>query len=138
MCSSGPSLSTSRGFLPSIVVLTLAVELVCPTAYADVLDDSGVAAAYGTVVDSIVVSGNRNTQSLVLLREMETRPGDVLDPDIFKRDLRFIGDRTLQPVSQVYTAVRQIRFFEGTDLLRQVARQELPRPPRAAQSELHA
>ncbi|MFQ5511998.1 MAG: BamA/TamA family outer membrane protein [Candidatus Krumholzibacteriia bacterium] len=68
-------------------------------AGADTVDDSGVAHAYGTVVDSIVVAGNKNTKSHVLLREMETRPGDVLDREIFRRDLRFITD--LSPFATV-------------------------------------
>lgn len=63
------------------------------------VDDSGVSWAYGMVVDSITVSGNRSTKDYVILREMETQPGEVLDRDTLKRDMRFIGDLT--PFSSV-------------------------------------
>lgn len=56
------------------------------------VDDSGVAHAYGTVVDSITVSGNRGTRDFVVLRELETQPGEVLEPETIRRDIRFVGD----------------------------------------------
>jgi outer membrane protein insertion porin family len=48
--------------------------------------------AYGWVVDSITVAGTNKTKPIVILREMETRPGDILKKDILDRDLRYIGD----------------------------------------------
>ena len=42
------------------------------------VDDSSVVDAYGTIVDSIVVTGNRDTKSYIFVREMETRVGDIL------------------------------------------------------------
>ena len=60
----------------------------------DTVVDSAVVWAYGTVVDSITVTGNKDTKGYVVLREMETRPGDVLEPAIFRRDVRFITDLT--------------------------------------------
>jgi outer membrane protein assembly factor BamA len=48
--------------------------------------------AYGQVIDSITVSGNVKTSSIALLREMELRVGDQLDPVKLKRDHRYLTD----------------------------------------------
>ncbi len=92
----------------------LLILLIASKGYADIVDDSALAGAYGTVVDSIVVTGNRNTKGYVLLREMETRPGDVLDPEIMRRDLRFISD--LSPFATV--TVRADSLAPGHSALR--------------------
>lgn len=63
------------------------------------VDESGVSWAYGLVVDSITVSGNKYTKDYVVLREMETQPGEVLDKGTLRRDIRFLGDMT--PFSSV-------------------------------------
>ena len=64
------------------------------------VDDSQVAWAYGSIVDSITIRGNRDTRSFVILREMETRPGSVLEERFLHRDLRFIYG--LSPIETVY------------------------------------
>lgn len=46
------------------------------------------------LVDSVTVSGNRYTKTHVVLREMETRPGDVLERTTIRRDIRFLNDMT--------------------------------------------
>ena len=65
----------------------------------DTVDDTAIRWAYGTVVDSITVTGNKDTRDFVILREMETRPGDVLAERIIRRDIRFITD--LSPFATV-------------------------------------
>lgn len=57
-------------------------------------DESGVSWAYGWMVDSVTVSGNTHTRGYVVLREMETQPGDALDRDTIRRDIRFLNDMT--------------------------------------------
>jgi outer membrane protein insertion porin family len=39
-------------------------------------------------VESIVLDGNDNTKDYVILREMNTKPGDVLNENVLKKDLR--------------------------------------------------
>ncbi len=63
------------------------------------IDENGVSWAYGLVVDSVTVSGNKNTQTYVVLREMETQPGERLERDTIRRDIRFLSDMT--PFSSV-------------------------------------
>jgi outer membrane protein insertion porin family len=63
------------------------------------IDESRVSWAYGLVVDSVTVSGNKGTKSHVILREMETQPGDVLDRETIRRDIRYLSDMT--PFSSV-------------------------------------
>jgi outer membrane protein insertion porin family len=58
------------------------------------VDETGVSWAYGRIVDSVTVTGNEHTKDYVILREMETRPGDVLDRATIRRDIRFLGDMT--------------------------------------------
>ncbi len=62
-------------------------------------DDSEVSWAYGMIVDSVTVTGNKHTRSHAILREMETQPGQVLDRDTFHRDFRFLND--MSPFSDV-------------------------------------
>jgi outer membrane protein insertion porin family len=67
----------------------------CPLmAESSAVDDTGVLWAYGTVVDSVTVAGNDHTKTFVILREMETQPGDVLDRETLRRDIRFLNDLT--------------------------------------------
>ncbi len=48
--------------------------------------------AYGQVIDTITVTGNAKTRSIALLREMELRVGNQLDPVKLKRDHRYLTD----------------------------------------------
>ena len=48
--------------------------------------------AYGLVIDTLSVSGNDRTQSMALLREMESRVGDRLERKKLERDYRYLGD----------------------------------------------
>lgn len=45
---------------------------------------------YGWVVDSVTVAGNTTTRDMVILREMETQPGNVIKEKIIERDIRFL------------------------------------------------
>jgi len=63
------------------------------------LNETGFEWAYWTIVDSVTVSGNNDTKPWVILREMETQPGEILDPATFRRDIHFLRDMT--PFSSV-------------------------------------
>jgi outer membrane protein insertion porin family len=63
------------------------------------LDETGFSWAYGTIVDSVTVTGNKDTKPWVILREMETQPGEVLNAATFRRDIHFLRDMT--PFSSV-------------------------------------
>jgi outer membrane protein assembly factor BamA len=63
-----------------------------PRAKAMTVENGSMDWAYGWVVDSITVTGTKKTRPIVILREMETRPGDALNQHILDRDLRYIGD----------------------------------------------
>jgi outer membrane protein assembly factor BamA len=78
-----------------LVFALLVPESALPSTHAVV--DSAVVHAYGTVVDSIVVTGNRDTKSYVFVREMETHVGGVLVKEDLERDIRFIND--MSPVA---------------------------------------
>jgi outer membrane protein assembly factor BamA len=58
------------------------------------IDEAKISWAYGMVVDSVTVKGNKNTKTYAILREMETQPGDLLDPTTIRRDIRFVSDMT--------------------------------------------
>ncbi|MCZ6767602.1 MAG: BamA/TamA family outer membrane protein [bacterium] len=82
------------------VCLTLPLTL----AHADTAPEQpDISWAYGTIVDSVTVSGNRNTKGYVILREMQTQPGAVLNQKDFERDIRFITD-----LSPIQTAIARI------------------------------
>ncbi len=74
-------------FLPAILLL-----LFPPRAASTTVENGAMEWAYGWVVDSITVSGNRKTKSFVILREMETRAGGVLNRETLARDSRYLGD----------------------------------------------
>lgn len=61
--------------------------------------------AYGLVVDSISVYNNENTKTFVVLREMETRVGDLLDRVKLDRDQHFLTD--LSVFAWVQVSVRR-------------------------------
>lgn len=83
---------------PTLLLLLLLLQLATDAfAESDAVDDSDVAWAYGAIVDSITVTGNRKTRTFAILREMEIREGHVLNPDDLERDLRFITD--LSPIA---------------------------------------
>jgi outer membrane protein assembly factor BamA len=63
-------------------------------------DLSGIRWALGTTVDSITVRGNKRTQSLAILREMETRPGGVMTEKAIRRDFHYLSD--LSPIASVH------------------------------------
>jgi outer membrane protein insertion porin family len=87
----------SRALVP--LFFALFSPLASASAASSVVDDSGVAHAYGAIVDSIIVSGNRHTKAFVILREMETQVGEVLDKKTIHRDIRYITD--LSPFASV-------------------------------------
>lgn len=75
-------------FLP-IVLLPLAL----PTgADSTTVENGSLTWAYGWVVDSITVEGNQKTKTFAILREMETRPGHVLNKPAIDRDSRYLED----------------------------------------------
>jgi outer membrane protein insertion porin family len=78
------------------------------------VDETGVSWAYGTVVDSVTVTGNEHTKTFVILREMETQPGEVLDREALRRDIRYLNDLT--PLSSA--AVRADSLGPGHCALR--------------------
>jgi outer membrane protein assembly factor BamA len=82
--------------------------------YLYAYDESGVAWAYGTVVDSISVTGNKNTKTFAIVREMETHTGGVLDSRALRRDIRFLSD--LSPFATV--TVRADSLSPGHSALR--------------------
>jgi len=43
-------------------------------------------------VDSVTVEGNTKTKDFAVLREMELRPGMILQPEIWERDRRYLQD----------------------------------------------
>jgi outer membrane protein assembly factor BamA len=45
---------------------------------------------YGCIVDSIAVTGNEHTKAIVILREMATKQGRVLDERLIRRDAAYI------------------------------------------------
>jgi len=61
-------------------------------------DKGNLTRAYGTVVDSVTVSGNTRTRTFAILREMQTQPGSFLEEKAIKRDIRFISD--LSPIAE--------------------------------------
>ena len=63
------------------------------------IDEARFSWAYGTVVDSVTVKGNKDTKPWVILREMETQPGEVLDRTTLRRDIHFLRD--LSPFASV-------------------------------------
>ncbi len=81
-----------------LVVLILAVPPE-PTAAAKDVSLSGVEGAFGAVVDSVTVRGNKRTKTFAILREKETRPGHVLTEKAIRRDIRYLSD--LSPIAAV-------------------------------------
>jgi outer membrane protein assembly factor BamA len=77
-------------------IASVFIILICLSSPAQAnpiqVDDSRFAWAYGTVVDSVTIRGNKGTLEHAVLREMQTQPGDVLKETDIKRDVRFIYD----------------------------------------------
>ena len=77
-----------------LTFVCLSLVLLSPLSKAQAqsngIDEAAVAWAYGTIVDSVTVIGNTKTQGYVILREMETQPGDVLNETDLARDVHFI------------------------------------------------
>lgn len=70
--------------------------------------------AFGSVIDSIFVSGNEKTATIALLREMESRVGHRLDQVKLERDHRYLGD-----LSSIATVdIQVILLSEGHCALR--------------------
>jgi outer membrane protein insertion porin family len=91
---------TSGRFWATACVVIISSFAAFPTkADPGPVDESGVSWAYGMIVDSVTVSGNEVTKDYVILREMETQPGEVLDRATLRRDIRYLGDMT--PLSSV-------------------------------------
>jgi outer membrane protein assembly factor BamA len=83
-----------------LVPLLLVILSLAPPVFANGFADSTLTRFYGTVVDSVTISGNHDTKSHVILREMQTQPGDVLEEMVIRRDFRFIRD--LSPLADVH------------------------------------
>jgi outer membrane protein assembly factor BamA len=82
-----------RHWAVSIYLLITFYSLALPTGAAGATVDNGsITWAYGWVVDSITVAGNQKTKTFAILREMETRPGDVLNELAIERDSRYLSD----------------------------------------------
>jgi outer membrane protein insertion porin family len=107
--------------LAGLLILFLPVPN--PLASPDLVDASHIRWAYGTVVDSVTITGNKHTRSFAMLREMETQPGAVLEEKKILRDIRYLND--LNPVAALHvradslspghTAIR-LRVEERSDL----------------------
>jgi len=94
----------TRARCPAVAFAAVCLILPLTLAHADTVPEQpDFSWAYGAIVDSVTVSGNRNTKSYVILREMQTQPGTVLDEKDFDRDLRFITD-----LSPIQTTLAQI------------------------------
>ncbi len=122
----------SLGRIGTAASLVLFLLFALPTtvwSVSDTEDTSSLVRAYGTVVDSVTVTGNTRTRTFAILREMQTQPGNVLEEKAIQRDIRFISD--LSPVAEVtitadslsagHTALRihvteRSRWFMGTIL----------------------
>jgi outer membrane protein assembly factor BamA len=50
----------------------------------------GIEPYYGCKIDSIVVTGNEHTKTIVILREMATKRGSVLDERLIRRDSAYL------------------------------------------------
>lgn len=86
-------------FLAAVGLLVLALTLSPHVSSADEseggpngFDSEEFGWAYGQLVDSITVSGNKRTKAFVILREMETRAGDRLYRQSLERDHRYLND----------------------------------------------
>jgi outer membrane protein assembly factor BamA len=62
--------------------------------------------AQGRTIDTVLVYGNTRVATIAILREMESRPGAVLDATAVDRDQRFLGD--LSPFATVDIQVEPI------------------------------
>ncbi|MEJ2722567.1 MAG: POTRA domain-containing protein, partial [bacterium] len=98
----------SSVWLRAVASATIILTCSFPPATANPaqVDDSRLAWAYGSIVDSVTVSGNKNTRSHAVLREMQTQPGDVLVESTIKRDIRFIGD--MSPFASVEASAESL------------------------------
>jgi outer membrane protein assembly factor BamA len=105
-------------------LIILLVPIPESQASPDLVDDSRIRWAYGTIVDSVTITGNKHTRSFAMLREMETQPGDELVEKKIHRDIRYLDD--LNPVAAIevwadslspgHCALR-LRVEERSDLL---------------------
>jgi outer membrane protein assembly factor BamA len=77
----------------AILLLLSLYSFAFPTnGIAATVDNGSISWAYGWAVDSITVAGNQKTKTFAILREMETRPGDVLTEQAIERDSRYLSD----------------------------------------------
>lgn len=89
------------GIPPSKAELTPAEET------SETFDAEAFSWAYGQVIDSITVIGNKKTKSIALLREMESRVGERLDRKKLARDQRYLND--LSSIADIEVEVVQVR-----------------------------
>jgi outer membrane protein insertion porin family len=91
-------------------VATLIIHLTCVFSISQAdpghMDDSAFAWAYGSIVDSVTVTGNKNTRDHAILREMETQPGNVLNKEDLHRDIHFI--QGLSSLSEVLVRAEEL------------------------------
>jgi outer membrane protein assembly factor BamA len=79
--------------LPALVALTPDTARPMhpgPPAAEAVLSADQEVLCYGSVVDSVYVTGTRSTRPFAVLREMETEPGELLEAPILQRDRDFL------------------------------------------------
>jgi len=62
--------------------------------------------AQGRTIDSVLVHGNTRVKTIAILREMESRPGGVVDAEAVDRDQRYLGD--LSPFASVEIHIEPI------------------------------
>ena len=84
------------------ISLILLLSVYIPPTKAELISDADAAAqtfdsapfewAFGQVIDSITVYGNKQTKSIALLREMELRVGSTLTKEELERDQRYLSD----------------------------------------------
>jgi outer membrane protein insertion porin family len=123
-------------FLLSRAAALLVVTFLCgpsrplaePAPDPQSFDRQAFAWAYGRVVDSITVVGNRKVRDFAILREMESRVGEPLDADALERDERYIRDLSVfvsvtisvEPIADDRCALRVVVTERPTLLLKLV------------------
>ncbi len=93
-------------FAVALLIVTLTCVFSISLADPGHMDDSAYAWAFGSIVDSVTVTGNKGTKDIVVLREMETQPGNVLDKEDFHRDIHFLNG--LSPFSSVEVSIEEL------------------------------
>jgi outer membrane protein assembly factor BamA len=99
----------SRGAVLLLAPLLAALLSIESRASSQGFESEAYQWANGRVIDTVYVHGNTRVKTFAVVREMQSRQGDRLDPRAVDRDQRYIGD--LSPFATVAVHVEPI----GTD-----------------------